>query len=239
MRSKKLSQVFLCDRSIISDIAGAVPLKNKVVLEIGAGEGLLTRALGLRAARVISLEIDSKLRPKINENLTGLTNVEVNFVDARKSSFDFELVFGNIPYHLSSELLFKLLDSNFKKAVLMLQKEFAERLIAEPGSRDYGRLSVTTQAKADVKKLFDVSRYSFDPVPKVDSIVVLITKKTKPVKLDEDLVRALFSHKNQNARKALINSGFSKSKADALAGLIENKRVRNLNLRDLELLSSS
>ncbi|NUN11141.1 ribosomal RNA small subunit methyltransferase A [Candidatus Micrarchaeota archaeon] len=232
-----MSQVFLCDREAIQNIADSVALKGKTVLEIGTGEALLTRELAKRAKKVVSLEVDKELMPKINKNLDGLKNVEVNFIDARQASFDYEIVFGNIPYHLSSELLFKLLDSNFKQAVIMVQKEFADRLIAEPGGDDYGRLSVTTQAKANVKKLFDVPKWSFVPAPRVDSTVVLIEKSDNAV-LNEELVRALFSHRNQNVRKALINSHLvSKEKAQELADLVENKRVKELTLEDVEELS--
>ncbi|NYZ78215.1 ribosomal RNA small subunit methyltransferase A, partial [Candidatus Micrarchaeota archaeon] len=169
-KSRELSQIFLVDREFIEKTADALPLKNKTVLEIGAGTGILTQALARRAKRVIALEIDSRLREQLLKRVKEFNNVEVNFVDARKFNFaGFKTVFGNLPYHASTPLLFKILESGFEEAVLCLQKEFAERLVARPGSRDWSRLSVAAQANADVKILFEIPRFAFTPVPKVDS----------------------------------------------------------------------
>ena len=243
---KGLSQVFLLDRDAISKIASAIPVRGKTVLEIGAGEGVLTKQLASEVGpkgKVVALEVDRSLAPKLNANLKGVKNVEVNFADALKFDLSgFKIIFGNLPYHISSPLLFKILDSDFSKSVLCLQKEFAERLLAKPGSGEYSRLSVMAQNAADAKILFEIPRFSFVPIPEVDSTVVLLEARKKRV-LDEKLVNALFQHKNQSVKKALLHSrrlfGLSKEKAKILAGNfpLSKEKVRNLAIAELEALS--
>lgn len=229
--------MFLCDREAVARIADAVPLEGKTVLEIGAGEGILTKALSEKAGRVIAIEIDKSLKPKLDERLRGCRNVEVNFVDALSFQFrGFKTIFGNLPYHLSSRLLFKILDSGFDEAVLCLQKEFAERLSAAPGSRDYSRLSVMFQANAEAKTLFGIPRYSFAPMPKTDSLVVLIRRKKNPVHLNPDFVNALFQHKNQTVRNALRHSRKALRKSEAeLVGFADSLRFKEKKVRCLSL----
>jgi len=126
-----------------------------------------------------------------------------------------------------------------------LQKEFAERLVAQPGSRDWSRLSVFVQANADVKMLFEVPRFAFTPVPRVDSAVVLL-KKNKKFKLDAKLVNALFQHKNQSVKNALLHSkralGASEKRLLEFINWIgekkREKKVRMLALSELQALSN-
>jgi len=238
---RRLSQVFLNSDEIAEKIAAAIPLRGKTVLEIGAGTGILTRALAKRAKRVVAIEIDAKLARSLAESAPK--NVEVIHADALAfNSAGFDTVFGNLPYHLSSPLLFRILESDFEKAVVMLQKEFALRLVAEPDEDDYSRLTVMAQAKADVELLGEVTREHFDPQPQVDSILVLLKRKTKPVPLDADLVNALFQHKNQTVRNAFEHSAYAlgkdKDELRAFANSLEvkDRRVRSLSLDELAWL---
>lgn len=245
----RLSQVFLLDRSAIAKIASAIPIRGKTVLEIGAGEGVLTAALAKKTGskgRVVALELDRSLAPRMEKNLKGLKNVEVNFVDAVKFDFEgFKTIFGNLPYHLSSRILFKILDSNFSKAVLCLQKEFVERIVAKQGEKDYSRLSVMAQNRCNARVLFEIKRFSFVPIPRVDSSVVLLEAKEKSevFYLNDGLVKALFQHKNQSVRKALLHSrtqlGLEKKKMVLLceSAPFKNKRPRQLSLQELSVLS--
>jgi 16S rRNA (adenine1518-N6/adenine1519-N6)-dimethyltransferase len=243
---KSLSQVFLLDREAISRIASAIPIRGKTVLEIGAGEGILTKALAEEVGpkgKVVALELDRSLAPKLKSNLKGVKNAEVNFADALKFDLSgFKIIFGNLPYHISSPLLFKILDSGFSKAVLCLQKEFAERLLAKPGSKEYSRLSVMSQNSAGAEILFEIPRFSFVPIPDVDSAVVVLEARKKR-KLDEKLVNALFQHKNQSVKNALLHSrrlfGLSKQDTKSLAERtsFSKEKVRNLSIDELELLS--
>ncbi len=250
MQKRGLSQVFLFDRDAINRIASAIPLRGKTVLEIGAGEGVLTQALSKKVGsrgRVIALEVDRELAPKLEQRLDGLKNVEVNFVDALEFNFGaFKTIFGNLPYHLSSKILFKILGMRFEHSVLCLQKEFALRLVAQPGESEYSRLSVMAQNAAEIKVLFEIPRFSFVPIPKVDSAVVLLTAKPEKERraLDADFVNFLFQHKNQSARKAFMHShkqlGLDKARAASLSSQMpfRETRVRVLGLDELKDLSS-
>ena len=245
-QKRRLSQVFLRDENVLEKIARAIPLKGKTVLEIGAGTGVLTSELAKRCVKVKAIEIDRGLAPALEKNLAGQENVEIVFGNALKTSFKgFKTVFGNLPYHIASPLLFKILESHFDEAVLLLQYEFALRLVAKGGSSDWSRLSVMTQARSRTKILFKVSRHCFRPVPKTDSAVVLLKRRKKPVELNADLVNVLFQHKNQTVRNALLhsrkflgkNEGEIKDFVDSLEAKTRSRRVRRLSLQDLKKIS--
>ncbi len=240
---RALSQVFLVDRDYVKRIANSLALRGKTVLEIGAGTGVLTHELCKHAKRVIAIEVDRRLEPNLLARLSDCKNVEVNFVDA----LDFPLrgyktIYGNLPYHLSSAILFKILDSDFDDAVLCLQKEFAVRLAALPASSDYSRLTVFTQAACEVKILFDIPRFAFTPIPSVDSTVVHLHKRVQPVKLNHALVTALFQHKNQSVKNALKHSRTTLGKSvveliTSLDSVLAGKKVRMLSLEELKKIS--
>ena len=241
----KPSQNFLAAKSVARTIAETIPLTGKSVLEIGAGKGALTTELAKRAKSVRAIEVDEKLFPSLLSATNEFGNVECVRADARKSSFNgFDAVYGNLPYHLSSELLFKLLESEFKQAVFLLQKEFAERVVAEPGSSDWSRLAVMAQARSHPSLQGFVPRTCFKPVPRVDSAILLLEARSKPLAVDEELVRLLFQHKNQSVKKALEHSrktlGLSKQGARSLAEKTPlcDRRVRTLSLEELVLLSN-
>ena len=239
---RRLSQVFLQAPAIARLAAEALPLKGKTVLEIGAGKGILTEELEKRAKRVVALEIDPKLVEILAEKFKR-SKVEVARGDALKASFNgFDAIVGNLPYHLSSAILFRFLDSDAPAAVFMLQKEFAERLLAEPGTHDYSRLAVMTQAVADVEIIGYAPAECFDPIPRVDSALVKL-KRSEKFKLSAPLVAALFQHKNQTVRNALLHSqralGLPKARLAEFADSLDarNRKVRSLSLGSLEDLS--
>jgi 16S rRNA (adenine1518-N6/adenine1519-N6)-dimethyltransferase len=241
----KPSQNFLAAKTVAKTIAETIPLKGKRVLEIGAGKGALTTELAKRAKSVRAIEVDEKLFPSLLAAVEKFSNVDCVRADARQSSFNgFDAVFGNLPYHLSSELLFKLLNSDFKQAVFLLQKEFAERVVAEPGSSGWSRLSVMAQARSHPSLQGFVPRTCFDPVPRVDSAILLLEARSEPLPVDEELVRLLFQHKNQSVKKAFGHShkalGVSKSDARSFAEKLpfSARRVRTLSLEELVLLSN-
>ncbi|MDP2717576.1 MAG: 16S rRNA (adenine(1518)-N(6)/adenine(1519)-N(6))-dimethyltransferase RsmA [Candidatus Micrarchaeota archaeon] len=217
---QKLGQHFLWDSQIIRQIASHADIAGKNVLEIGAGAGALTEALAHRKPKkLVALETDEALLPKLEKRTKGL-GVTILHANARNLDFKgYHWIVGNIPFYLSSELLFKTIHTK-SHALFLVQKEFGERLVAEPGSNEWGRLSVNAQNRADVKIVMDVSRFSFSPPPEVDAVVVLLTAK-RPKAIDEKLVEALFSHKNQKVKKAFTNSakklGYEKKEAKAFA----------------------
>lgn len=186
---KKWGQHFLVDKAVAEkEVRYAEINKRDIVLEIGPGRGILTELLAKRAKKVIAVEIDKRLVDFLKNRLPP--NVELVHADVMRidlSNFHFNKVVSNLPFQISSPLTLKLLDySNFSKAVLIYQKEFARRLAAGPGSKDYSRISVVTYYKAKVRILEDVSKYAFRPVPKVDGAIVELIPRDKPAFHVED-----------------------------------------------------
>ena len=205
--TKRLGQNFLLDDSVIRRQVGFASLgPDDVVLEIGPGLGNLTEELVRTGAKVVAVEQDPDfcrfLKKRFGDRL------QLVQADAVKAFLpEFNKVVSNLPYQISSPITFKLLDVGFDVAVLMLQREFAERMIAKPATSDYGRLSVGVYFRAECEIMLDVSRSSFWPQPKVDSCVVKLVPKTPPFKVkDEDVfyrvTQAVFSHR----RKMISNS---------------------------------
>jgi 16S rRNA (adenine1518-N6/adenine1519-N6)-dimethyltransferase len=241
-QKKRLSQVFLKDYSAVSGVFDELDLKGKTVLEIGAGTGIITRVLSKKARKVVALEIDPDACGLLRENLSNSKNVEILCVDALQASFNYPVIIGFLPYHISSPLLFKILSSNFKEAIVCVQKEFASRMVAEPGSSEYSRLSVMAQNHAEITYLATVPKEAFSPIPKVDSALVYLVKNPRPA-LNAAFVSALFQHKNQSVRKALKHSRkVLKIPDDNFANfllLMPEKRTRLLTLGELRLLSKT
>ena len=243
---KRFGQCFLDDESVAEQIAETIELDGKNVLEIGAGTGILTAFLAARAKKVTALEVDARLIPELRQSVLEFDNVEIVRADALYSEFSgYDAVFGNLPYNISTPLLLKIIESNSPFAVLMVQKEFAQRLVAKPDSREYSRLSVLAQNNASVSIISFVPASCFSPSPRVDSAIVLLEKKraSQVNKLDAALINSLFQHKNQTVRNALMHSagnfGFGKEeikKAVAKLSLSE-RRACSLAVEELTLLS--
>lgn len=212
---KRLGQNFLIDPNIVRKIVALAELSPSAsVLEIGPGRGILTEALCRTADRVTAVEIDPRLHAYLSERQAEFPNLSLILDDAMAYPLESlpvgTVVVANLPYYLSTPLLFRLLDQRdrFPRMVLMLQNEVADRLVAKPGSKDYGVLSVMAQYAADITKAFRVSAQCFRPRPEVGSAVVLLrTKERRELTSDEELkfsalVKAAFAHR----RKTLVNS---------------------------------
>jgi len=207
----KLGQNFLIDERVADrQIKYADLKKDDVVLEIGAGYGILTKKMA-KISKVVAIEIDSKLI----ERLRNIPNVHVIHGDALKLNFDeieFNKIVSNLPYHISSPITFKILKSNFELAVLMYQKEFARRLVAQPGTKDYSRLTIMAHFMADFELLEEVPPFAFRPIPKVSSCIVRVKPRGKRFDVDEklfgDVVRAIFMHRRKKIKNALALEGF-------------------------------
>jgi 16S rRNA (adenine1518-N6/adenine1519-N6)-dimethyltransferase len=232
---KKLGQAFLLDGNIIRKIATAAQItKEDIVVEIGAGIGVLTEDLARIAGKVVAVEIDPKLVEILKEKLAPYSNAEIHCGDILK--YDFKAiakryktkvkVIGNVPYNISSPLIFYLLSfrSVIDGFILMLQKEVVERLAAAPNNKSYGVPSVLLQMFASVEKIFDVPASCFYPRPKVESAVIRGAFLDKPLMELADaafftqLVKASFAQR----RKMLINNlKNSKLLADVEEGKIK------------------
>ena len=213
--NKRLGQNFLIDPNIVRKIVTLAELSpNDHVLEIGPGRGILTEALSRAAGHVTAIEVDSRLHAYLKTKQAELPNVELVCDDALAYPVENlpmgTVVVANLPYYISTPLLFRLLDQRgrFPRMVLMLQDEVADRLVAQPGGSDYGVLSVMAQYAADITKAFRVSAQCFRPRPVVASAVVRLRMKerTRLSRQEEVAFRALVKAAFAHRRKTLVNS---------------------------------
>ncbi|MEM4359122.1 MAG: 16S rRNA (adenine(1518)-N(6)/adenine(1519)-N(6))-dimethyltransferase RsmA [Candidatus Bilamarchaeaceae archaeon] len=207
---KRLGQHLLSDKNILKKEAEIAGVRGRVVLEIGAGDGRLTeQLLEAGATKIYAVEKDRQFAEMLREKFRGdrrAVIIETDFVGMQVPN-DVTVVIGNIPYYISSDIIFRLKDEKIERAVLMVQKEFAEKMVAKPGSSNYGRLSVTSQIFFDVEIVLRVPAHLFIPKPKVDSaLIVLKPRGVKLMKQEEDLIRKLFQHKNKKIRNILQNA---------------------------------
>jgi len=184
--------------------------RRDVVLEVGAGLGFLTEKLAEDAGRVLAVEIDERLVKALKRRLRAYGNVTILHGDIMKIDVpNFNKVVSTPPYSISSPLQFWLLNRPFEQAVLSFQEEFARRLTASVGSKDYGRLTVTTYYRAEVEILDAIPKESFWPQPKVDSLIIQMKPRRPPFKIEDEkvffeVVRAIFAQKNKKLRNAIV-----------------------------------
>jgi 16S rRNA (adenine1518-N6/adenine1519-N6)-dimethyltransferase len=232
---RRFGQHFLHDPRVLARIVDAIaPQPGDVLVEIGPGEGALTRPLLERAQALHAIEVDRDLAARLRE-LPGLTLHEGDALD-----FDFgrlpagmRLV-GNLPYNISTPLLFHLARyaDRVRDMHFMLQREVVERMVAAPSTAEYGRLSVALQARFAMEKLFTVSKGAFRPPPKVESAVVRLTPLRTLLAIDEDLLRRAFSARRKQLRNALPGIDF------AAAGIDPRLRPENLSPADYARISA-
>ncbi len=205
-------QHFLINKKAIEKIAGFECVKGRRVLEIGPGEGPLTNALLEKGADVIAVELDSKLVSHLKKRfLSEINGSKLTLIHGDAIQCDippFDIVVANLPYSASSKITFRLMDIGFEVAVLMYQKEFAQRMIARPGTTGCGRLSVMVQTYAYVKPMLELSPKSFNPPPEVYSWVLKITPHEPKFQINDRkyyalVVRELFSHRRKTIGKTL------------------------------------
>ena len=209
-RKKHLGQCFLEDRNILALEAKLADPEQKTVLEIGPGDGRLTDALlALKPAKLIAVEKDPRFAALLRQKYAHLKGaveiIEADFLEFEPPEFD--IAAGNIPYYISSDIIFRLAGMNFERAILMVQKEFAQKMAAKPGDRNYGRLSVTSQIAFDIRLERTVLRHLFRPMPGVDSAIIVL--KPTGVRLSlfrGNLIRWLYQHRNKTVRNALLDS---------------------------------
>ncbi len=218
---KSLGQNFLIDDSVCPQMALAACDKNTGVLEIGPGIGVLTVELSKSAKRVVAIELDERLKKILPVTLADCDNVEVIFGDAMKLDLkaiisekfkdcDRVCVCANLPYYITSPIIMMLLESKLPidNITVMVQKEAAERLCAEVGTRESGAITVAVSYYAVPEILFEVGRQSFLPPPNVDSAVIkLNVRQCPPIELDNEnkffaLIKAAFAQR----RKTFVNT---------------------------------
>jgi 16S rRNA (adenine1518-N6/adenine1519-N6)-dimethyltransferase len=256
--SKSLGQHFLIHQATAEKIVAAIhPEPGDVVVEIGAGLGALTVPLSRSGARVIAVEIDPELaaflwrefQTKIREETLSVECIDILKLDLAGLHDRFQTklkIIGNLPYNISSPVMFKLMGVApcIQEAVLMLQNEVAERVLAGPGSKDNGILSVMTGYHSERKRFMRVKPSQFHPPPKVDSQVICLkfracplTPKVEPHYLLE-VVKAAFSHRRKTLRNSLLASNLPDLTPDSVSVVLADAsieprlRPENLDLQD-------
>lgn len=213
---KRFGQHFLRDSAVIDAILREIaPTDEDTVVEIGPGQGAITTGLAARAGRLHAIELDRDLAAMLSRRHAGNAHVTIHAADAL--SFDFAAlgdslrIVGNLPYNISTPLLFRLLEqrNHIRDMHFMLQKEVVDRMAAEPGSKTYGRLSIMLGCRFAVKALFDVDRLAFDPPPEVTSALVRLEPLAEGAfaifdeALLSTIVTAAFGQRRKTIRNAL------------------------------------
>lgn len=229
---KKFGQNFLRDKNLLLKIVRDSYIDHKHVIEIGPGQGALTSFLADKALSVTAYEIDESLRPILSEIETQYANLKViygDFLDAELPKEHEYHVVANIPYNITTPILFKILETKeIKTASLMIQKEVCDRLLAKPGTKDYNALSILIQIEAKAFKLVDVKRQMFYPIPNVDSAVIRIEKFSKSVVSEElmPFLRQMVKEAFRQKRKTLVNNwheAYGIEKKELIDFLIEHQ----------------
>ena len=254
---KKLGQNFLIDENVVHQIVAAAELSEAdTVLEVGPGIGTLTQGLAESKARVVAVELDTRLLPVLATTLNGYDNVRVVHGDILKVNIMEEVgapsfkVCANLPYYITTPIIFALLEKRLpmERLVAMVQKEVAERMAAQPGGKEYGALSVAIQYYTEPKIAFIVPPTSFIPAPAVDSAVIVCKRREKPpVEVcDEGLffrvVKAAFSLRRKMLSNSLKNMGIKSERVAKwleLAGVDGKRRAETLSLEDFAKLTNS
>ena len=254
---KKLGQNFLIDENVVRQIVEAAELSEAdTVLEVGPGIGTLTQGLAESKAKVVAVELDTRLLPVLATTLEGYDNVRVVHGDILKVNIMEEVgapsfkVCANLPYYITTPIIFALLEKRLpmERLVAMVQKEVAERMAAQPGGKEYGALSVAIQYYTEPEIAFIVPPTSFIPAPAVESAVIVCKRREKPpVEVcDEALffrvVKAAFSLRRKMLSNSLKNMGI---KAEQVAKWLEladvdgKRRAETLSLEDFAKLTNS
>ena len=249
---KERGQSFLKSNNIADRIVASAELtKDDRVLEIGGGLGILTTRLAEQSGHVTVIELEAGLVQALRDALTDMDNVEIIHGDALKVDLPpIDKVVANLPYSISSEMIFRLLkESTLKSGILMFQKEFSDRLVAKPGSPIYSRLSIDFQYLGEAIHVMDVGARNFYPVPAVDSTVIKVTKRKTGIFAENSevffwMVHGIYSYPNKQLRKALKiwfkNLGKPHLLDDILSkleGIDETSRLRTLSLEILVRLA--
>jgi 16S rRNA (adenine1518-N6/adenine1519-N6)-dimethyltransferase len=213
---KKFGQHFLTDPTVLNAIVDALaPTRTDTVLEVGPGRGALTDILVQRAGKVVAVEIDRALAASLRERYAPDSKVEIvegDFLesDARALAGDDYLLIGNVPYYITTPIVFKAIESPMpRRSVFLVQREVAERMAAKAGDEDYGALSVNIAAVANVEQVLRVPAGAFKPRPKVESAVVRLTPRLQPLVSADSLaafrtfVQAAFGQRRKQMLRVL------------------------------------
>ena len=214
---KAFGQNFITDTNLLAAIVNDANVENDIVVEIGPGAGTLTKEIAKKAKHVYAFEIDKQLKVVLDNTLNGVENVDVIFKDIQKVSDD-ELVetigtkdykiVANLPYYITTPIIMKFLEGSYlpKSITIMVQKEVAERLVADAGTSEFGAITLAIKLYGDAKIKRIVSRKMFTPSPNVDSAIVNIEISNKYDDVDKEKVKKLIKAAFSMRRKTLVNN---------------------------------
>lgn len=239
---KKFGQNFLKDSRIVKRIVDVSNIdSSSLVIEVGPGGAILTKELASRAKQVIAYEIDSDLNLELSEKLKDYSNVQVIYQDFLESNINVDIssytydslyFVSNVPYYITTPILMKIIKSNlnFKKIVMMVQKEVGDRFTTLPGNREYGSITVLLNYFYDIKKEFFVSRKQFVPEPNVDSMIVSFSPRENKYPLKSfDFFETILHDSFQFKRKTIRNN--LKKYDLSIVERVLNKYGYDLNIR--------
>ena len=251
---KKLGQNFLHDKNIISSIINNVNVKDEDIIEIGPGPGILTENILKNKARsLLAIEKDDsfevnlkKIKNKYKDNFIYLIHDVIDFDFNKLTKKEYKIV-SNLPYNISVPFILKMIKIrrviSWKDMILMVQKEVAERITANIGTKNYGRLSIMVNLNNDVKKLLNVKPSSFIPKPKVDSTVIKISPKNKNLKINEEvfekIVKICFSQRRKKIKNNLDQLNTNTSLLLELSNIDPDIRAENINIEGFLRISKN
>ena len=255
---KHFGQNFITDTNLLEAICTDANLQNNdQVLEIGTGAGTLTKVMSKHVKKVLTVEIDNELRPVLKQTFEGYNNIELCFADFMKVSnsevnnhFNGQFkVVANLPYYITTPIIFKLIGENFNVSsiTIMVQKEVAERLCADCGTKDYGSMTAQVQSVADVSLKRIVNKKMFTPVPKVDSAIVNINLNYKKFNIKDlnfhgKVIECAFSMRRKTLSNCLkAKLGLTQSKIDVIfekLNLLPSCRGEQLSVEQFVQLSN-
>ena len=242
---KSLGQNFLVDRNIINKILSLETLKDQNILEIGPGSGNLTKLIvQKKISKLLAIEKDKRFSDLLRKEYTNnqnfiIENIDILKKDLNKISLKNVIVFGNLPYNISTQILVNFINLSrwppfYKKIIFMFQKEVADRILAKSETKQYGRLTILTRYRLDVIESFKISKNCFFPIPTIDSKIIVFKPKLnnkykiKNIKNLEYITNMFFGGKRK-----MINKPFAKVFNDYQ--FVANKLKINLNLRPSDL----
>lgn len=253
--ARSLGQNFLTDEGVIEAIIeGSEITEDDLVIEIGPGLGVLTAAAAESAGQVVAVEIDKRLIPVLKDTLSYYDNIEIinadilkidlcRLIEERQPAGKVRVI-GNLPYYITTPILMKLLEDRVPASsfTVMLQKEVAERIMAEPGNRIYGALTAAVTYYCEVSAVADAPKELFLPRPKVDSAVIRLDRREQPVvqplseKVFFETIRSGFGQRRKTLQNSITGTrGLSKEEAGLVldrAGVVRNRRAETLSLRE-------
>ena len=251
---KKLGQNFLHDKNIISSIINNVNVKDEDIIEIGPGPGILTENILKNKARSLlviekddSFEVNlKKIKNKYKDNFIYLIHDVIDFDFNKLTKKEYKIV-SNLPYNISVPFILKMIKIrrviSWKDMILMVQKEVAERITANIGTKNYGRLSIMVNLNNDVKKLLNVKPSSFIPKPKVDSTVIKISPKNKNLNINEEvfekIVKICFSQRRKKIKNNLDQLNTNTSLLLELSNIDPDIRAENINIEGFLRISKN